>query len=515
MIKRLILVVWTALYLSLSAQGQVNKGLQPGSGPTPVPGKRIALVIGNAKYQHGTPLKNPVNDAELMEQTLRELNFEVIIRKNAKQKEMESAMEEFTTKIYKGNYELAMFYYSGHGLEVNGSNYLLPVEANPVWQTDVKYCCVDAMKVLDGMNAAGAVTKLMVLDACRDNPLPRSWTRSTDIGLAALPAPKGSLVGYATAPKSKAWDGNGSNSPYTSALARYLKEPGLDILQIFTKTSAATQDAAEQMGMEQVPYLSSSLRGQLVLVPVQGPRELVVPAPDPDVPEVGGHAPLVGKMILIKGGTFAMGCTGEQEGCESDEKPVHRVTLGDYYLGETEVTQAQWRAVMGNNPSYNTGCDQCPVEGVNWNDIQDFLRRLNERSGSLKYRLPTEAEWEYAARGGKESRGYRYPGSNNMGEVGWYGSNSGSNTHPVKGKHPNELGLYDMSGNVWEWCSDWYGDYSSTAQMNPLGAASGSDRVVRGGSWYDYPPLCRVSNRADDTPDNRVNRLGFRLARTF
>ena len=222
-----------------------------------------------------------------------------------------------------------------------------------------------------------------------------------------------------------------------------------------------------------------------------------------------------GTFILIKGGTFDMGCKGEQEGCYSDKKLVHRVTLGDYYLGETEVTQAQWRAVMGNNPSNNTGCDQCPVEWVSWDDIQDFLRKLNERSGGLKYRLPTEAEWEYAARGGKESRGYQYSGSNSLEEVGWYRENSGGRSHPVKGKRPNELGLYDMSGNVWEWCSDWYGDYSSAAQMNPVGAATGSGRVSRGGSWYSAPTGCRVALRNSSSPEFRSYYLGFRLARTY
>jgi formylglycine-generating enzyme required for sulfatase activity len=152
-----------------------------------------------------------------------------------------------------------------------------------------------------------------------------------------------------------------------------------------------------------------------------------------------------------------------------DEKPVHPVTLSDYYIAETEVTQAQWKAVMGGNPSGFKGCDDCPVDQVSWNDAQEFITRLNARAGSPRYRLPTEAEWEYAARGGANSRGYQYAGSNDISEVAWYDDNSGSETHPVKGKKPNDLGVYDMSGNVWEWCSDWYGNYSAASQTNPQG----------------------------------------------
>jgi formylglycine-generating enzyme required for sulfatase activity len=223
--------------------------------------------------------------------------------------------------------------------------------------------------------------------------------------------------------------------------------------------------------------------------------------------------PLVGKFIRVKGGTFTMGCTGEQgSDCDDDEKPAHPVTLGDYYIGETEVTQAQWRAVMGNNPSSFTDCDECPVEKVSWNDVQDFISKLNSRSGGARYRLPTEAEWEYAARGGSLSKGYKYAGSNSLDEVAWYDDNSGFKTHTVRMKKSNELGLYDMSGNVWEWCSDWEGSYSPGSQTNPTGPNTGDYRVYRGGGWLNYAGRCRVSARFHDEPDYRGNNLGFRLA---
>ena len=225
-------------------------------------------------------------------------------------------------------------------------------------------------------------------------------------------------------------------------------------------------------------------------------------------------------MIAVTGGTFTMGATAEQgSDAYSDEKPAHQVTLSDYCIGETEVTQELWQAVMGSNPSYFTGNLQRPVEQVSWNDCQEFIKKLNQLTGKT-FRLPTEAEWEYAARGGSQSQGYKYAGSNTIGDVAWYYDNSynkGSShpdygTHPVGQKHPNELGLYDMSGNVWEWCQDWYGDYSSGSQTNPNGPSSGSCRVDRGGSWHGSARFCRVSFRGYCTPTYRHSYLGLRLA---
>ncbi|HZK08741.1 MAG TPA: SUMF1/EgtB/PvdO family nonheme iron enzyme [Bacteroidales bacterium] len=231
-------------------------------------------------------------------------------------------------------------------------------------------------------------------------------------------------------------------------------------------------------------------------------------------------------MVFVKGGTFTMGCTSEQSNCRGDEKPTHQVTLSDFYIGKYEVTQKQWREVMGastsfSNPSYNTGCDNCPVEMVSWNDVQEFIKKLNQKTGK-KYRLPTEAEWEYAARGGAKSdversrnADFKYAGSNNIDEVAWYRENSGMRTHPVGQKKPNELGIYDMTGNVWEWCSDWHGRYGNVDKSNPLGASSGSSRVLRGGSWHFDTKYCRLSYRGNYNPDNPGNNSGFRLARSL
>ena len=216
------------------------------------------------------------------------------------------------------------------------------------------------------------------------------------------------------------------------------------------------------------------------------------------------------EMVKVEAGSFDMGATPEMQAPYEVEKPVHRVTLtNNYYIGKYEVTQALWQAVMGSNPSYFKG-DDLPVEQVSWNDCQDFISKLNAMTGK-RFRLPTESEWEYAARGGNKSRGYQYSGSYNIDDVAWYSDNSGSKTHAVGTKEPNELGIYDMTGNVWEWCQDWYGSYSGSPQTNPTGAVSGSFRVGRGGSWIYSASECRSSYRNYGTPGDRYGFLGLRL----
>lgn len=219
-------------------------------------------------------------------------------------------------------------------------------------------------------------------------------------------------------------------------------------------------------------------------------------------------------MVAVEGGTFTMGATSEQgSDARDNEKPAHKVTLSDYYIGQTEVTQALWEAVMGSNPSYRRG-DNLPVGNVSWNDCQVFIQKLNQLTGK-QFRLPTEAEWEYAARGGRKSRGYKYAGGNNIGSVAWYDDNSGGRTHPVATKQANELGIYDMSGNVWEWCSDWYDGYQSSSQSDPHGPLLGLGRVDRGGGYFDNfndARTCRVSRRDNNTPDCRYLNFGFRLS---
>jgi len=216
-------------------------------------------------------------------------------------------------------------------------------------------------------------------------------------------------------------------------------------------------------------------------------------------------------MVYVKGGSFTMGNTGEHDSVfYSRETPAHTVTLNDFYICKFEVTQGLWKEVMGSSPSYFTDDDNLPVEQVSWDDCQTFIQRLNDSTGK-NYRLPTEAEWEYAALGGSESKGYKYSGSDNIDDVAWYWENSEETTHSVGTKQPNELGIYDMSGNVWEWCSDLYDTYSSGSQNNPMGAEAGTNHVLRGGSWRNDANYCRVRNRFCDMPDAEYFNCGIRL----
>ena len=243
-------------------------------------------------------------------------------------------------------------------------------------------------------------------------------------------------------------------------------------------------------------------------------------------------------MVFVKGGTFLMG--GDREYYEED-RPKHKVTVSDFYIGRYEITQGQWLAVMGSNPSgFSEGSitamvmvrnfkwdDRLPVENVSWNDAQEFIQKLNAKTGK-SYRLPTEAEWEFAARGGNKSKGYMFSGSNASDDVSWTCLNSGDKppviffdgpstyynirTHPVGTKQPNELGIYDMSGNVEEWVNDWSEKYGSDAQTDPQGPSSGTERVVRGGHWLYGPNWGLVYSRSGGKPDGRTSTTGFRLA---
>ena len=219
------------------------------------------------------------------------------------------------------------------------------------------------------------------------------------------------------------------------------------------------------------------------------------------------------KMIAVEGGTFMMGATEEQvlAGAQSNEYPAHQVTLSNYYIGETEVTQELWVAVMGTNPSRWQDDPKLPVEKVNWNDCQTFINQLNALTG-MQFRLLTEAEWEYAARGGNKAQSFLYPGNSNIDMVGWYSNNAGGRTHVAASKQANELGIYDMSGNVSEWVQDWYANYSDSPITNPTGPESGANRVDRGGNWYFGAENCRVSSRYSMPSWAVYDNIGLRLA---
>lgn len=293
------------------------------------------------------------------------------------------------------------------------------------------------------------------------------------------------------------------------------------IVDVSTKTSFESGEAEElnYKGVSQVRPTVEKAISQLLGTPNTTTSPIRSPVPGTDK-----HFTVNGvtfKMVFVKGGGLYLGCTSGSGSCDSDESPYHYVTLSDYYMGETEVTQALWKAVMGynNNPSNWQG-DRLPVEKVSWTDCNEFVSRVNsllaeQLPQGYRFALPSEAQWEYAARGGQKSSGSLYAGSNNVNFVAWYSDNSGSRTHEVKLKAPNELGLYDMSGNVWEWCEDWYSSswYSDNVNWtNPVNAFAGSNRVLRGGCWFYFASFCRVSYRYYFTPSYRYSYSGFRLA---
>ncbi len=304
-----------------------------------------------------------------------------------------------------------------------------------------------------------------------------------------------------------------ANTAYVSENYKTAKEKYTEALQLQPKNKEAKgglDKTKEKLKPQPAPSQETTTTSTK---PTQ-----TTPTPEPKLPTP--IQILEQNMVRVPGGSFNRGCDEQRDGdCQDDEKPVHSVTLSTFEIGRYEITQAQWQAVMGDNPSHFKDCgSNCPVENVSWNDIQTFLQKLNKMTGKT-YRLPTEAEWEFAARGGNSSQGYRYSGSNNLDKVAWYGyEKAGKTTHPVGEKNKNELGLYDMSGNVWEWCADWYDEnyYANSPSKNPRGASSGTSWVLRGGSWFLNSLYCRSAVRFWYYPSLTGSYdVGFRISRTL
>ncbi|MCX7028387.1 MAG: SUMF1/EgtB/PvdO family nonheme iron enzyme [Spirochaetes bacterium] len=600
-------------------------------------GRRVALVIGNSTYSMG-PLRNAGNDATDMAAALRGIGFSVALGIDANKKTMYQLIDQFGTD-FRGS-EIALFYYSGHGVQAGGENYLIPVGTDISIASDVEIEGVQLQRLIGRMNSGGANTNVVILDACRNNPFPQA-SRDMERGLAVIgQKPPESVIVYATEAGETADDGSGRNGVFTAALLKHIgrNEEFTAILrdvnaEVRKETNQKQKPAkydnltravylAGSLGVSQVPpgpattiFQPSKLAGTM-LIRVESAGALFVDGkPMGDLRkggakrltdlEVGYYeleiryttgeresrsvqvedgkeievqflwktfippsttttsttttiavaasttttvrtalptttttiaAPANRKsigMIHIFGGSFPM---GSKRG-DAEEKPVHQVTLSPFLIGKYEVTQEQYRQVMGMNPSYFADYPQAlrlPVENVTWFDAIAFCNRLSEMDSLQKvytitgtdvradfskngYRLPTEAEWEYAARGGASSRGYSYSGpSDQYGEpsiVAWWSANSVYTTRVVGTKESNELGLYDMSGNVWEWCGDWFGSYSDNPQIDPTGPSSGSSRVIRGGSW-NYPSgYQRTAFRSSTRPDLQYNTLGFRVLR--
>ncbi|HPN41550.1 MAG TPA: SUMF1/EgtB/PvdO family nonheme iron enzyme [Candidatus Cloacimonadota bacterium] len=491
---------------------------------TSMPAARKALLIGNAAYSSRT-LRNPVNDASDLEAALKELGFATTLIKDADYRDMYKGIESFTDGLVYG--DEAIFYFSGHGVQIADNNYLIPIGDRKLTdKIDFDTFAISATWTLGKL--AKARVSVMILDACRDNPTV-SRSVAGKKGLAKLEPESGSqYVIYATEKDTEASDGEGRNSPFAQSLLRHIKSPvsvGEELMRLIrsdVKKATNNQQIPTAYGMLDEPYY--------LVAPASQPTERVVQTPsqtqDSKPDSRASLAP--SGMIYMEGGSFMM---GSEEG-EEDEKPVHEVTISSYLIGKKEVTQKEWLEVMGTKPSSFKG-DDLPVINVSWFDAIEFCNKLSLKEGlnpsytgsgsnvtcnwiSDGYRLPTEAEWEFAARGGSHKSEYMFSGSNDVTVVAWYKGNASDRIQNTGSKASNALGLLDMSGNVWEWCWDRYDKkfYHKKSYNNPRGANKGSTRVLRGGSWFSEMVDCRVTKRLAYSPVNKYNNVGFRIVRS-
>lgn len=552
-------------------------------------GKRIAFVIGNAKYEGESTLANPYNDAALLAGVFKnELRFdEVVQHRDLNRKQMYELVREVARKS-KGA-DSVVVYYSGHGMRGGGGNYLIPTDARIADEDDVRRDALAATDLVDALQTSNARVALLILDACRDSPYSKR-TKSASKGLARMGVTSGNmLVAYATSEGSTADDGKGGNSPYAQALAQHLRNTSQPLLSQFDAVRRSVREATGnkqnptregdlETGVyllasvvpERVPerpiqaqptgpsaaeieqqawdaakaanseagfraYLSEYPQGRFASAarvaiasvrpapPVQ--TASVVPEPRPQVVASVGQAQArqasrtikdcadCPELVVIPAGRFMMGSD------DRANQPIHPVTIKQFAIGKTEVTEAQWQAVMGSNPSKFDSCGpNCPVVKVGWNDIQQFIQKLNAKTGQ-SYRLPSEAEWEYTARAGSQSKYSFGDSESQLDQHAWYRENSGNYIKPVAGKQANAFGLHDMHGNVLEWTQDcWHDNYIGAPSDGSawITSCSGVEmRMLRGGDFSSSPLFLRSDYRNRFEPDWRSRGIGFRLAKTL
>ncbi|MCL2214108.1 MAG: SUMF1/EgtB/PvdO family nonheme iron enzyme [Treponema sp.] len=522
----------TLLFVLILTIGYVLFAQQNVSAP-----QKYALVIGNSNYSGISTLTNPVNDANDMETALKDLGFTVDKVLNGNLEQIENAVLNLKRRLSGSRNTYGFFFYAGHGVQSNGENYLIPVTADNIRsENQLRDRAVSLQFVLDTMSEAGNELNMIVLDACRDNPF--GWARSGSRGLTVVSrAPGGSIVMYATGANSTAADGTGRNGLFTSHLLTNLKTPGLSVYEVFDRTMGSVTNATNGI---QHPELSLRFAGANSAYLGSRASPSPSPTPQPNPSPSPNPSAIPANMVRINGGTFQM---GSASGGESDERPVRQVTVSSFYMSIYEVTQKEWFEIMGTTVrqqrdmgyrawSLHGEGDNYPMYYVNWYEAIEYCNKRSLKEGLTPvyggsgnnitcswnangYRLPTEAEWEYAAKGGgRDPLIYTYSGSNNASTVAWYTDNSGNSTHPAGTKTPNSLGLYDMSGNVGEWCWDWRGSYPQGAQTDPRGASSGTNRVIRGGGFGHSEDVIRSARRLGTYPEVWDGRTGFRVVRS-
>jgi formylglycine-generating enzyme required for sulfatase activity len=541
------------LFAATQAGAQEERGLvtvtRGGQTAAPSnPEQKTALVIGNGAYDV-SPLQNPVNDARSVAIVLRGIGFDVTERENLDQKSMKQEIQNFGETLQKGG--VGIFYFAGHGMQVDGRNYLMPVGAKIEHEKQVEYEAVDAGAVLAEMEHARNRMNIVILDACRDNPFGRSF-RSNIQGLASIDAPSGTLIAYATAPGSVASDGDDGNGVYTKALVKYMQSPGLKVEDVFKRVRT---DVRQVTDGKQTPWESSSLEGDFYFIkpptPALPPSTAIQPPPPPPAPGVETPSrnltktwkePVTGmEFVWVPGGCFMMGSPDGEAERDPDEGPVHQVCVDGFWMGKTEVTNGQFRKFQPSHDSksyenMSLNGDSQPVVYVSWDDAEGFTKWLKgQNGGQYEFRLPSEAEWEYAARAGQSASRYwgddpaKACGCENVADEtakkrwAWDDvhqcDDSYAATAPVGSFQANGFGLYDMLGNVCEWCNDIYSSesYNQGDQKKPVTifTEAGGDayRVIRGGNWHSEPDKVRSAARGSGLPGGMNDNLGFRVVR--
>lgn len=485
---------------------------------------RKALVIGNAAYDK-QGLKNPLNDADDIANALKKVNYSVSLHKNLDKQGFDDAVSTFRDGIVPS--DEVLFYFSGHGAQIDGVNYLIPVGENIDSAARCKSRGFNALELVDELS--GADIAIIILDACRDNPF-KGYKSFGKKGLASIQGKPGSqYIIYAAAENCTAEDGAGRNSPFAASLVKHIstsRKPLEAMMRDVTNEVAYTTQEG------QIPWTAGNLRNEFRFHKFLKPIE----------------------MVYVEGGSFIMGSDER----EDDERPAHRVQVPSFYIGKYEISESEWIDVMGSLPGPDESMENLPVVVV-WYDAIEYCNNRSTQE-ALKpcytidmdnkdpdndlfhdqqkysvsvdwsadgYRLPTEAEWEYAARGGAKSKGFEYSGSNEIEKVAWYHSNSVSREvsehydytigilHACGTKAPNELGIYDMSGNAWEHCYDKYDSeyYNNRLVSNPFCEEAGGLRVIRGGDSDSLDDECHVTKRESSNPFMEIRYVGFRVVR--
>ncbi len=500
---------------------------------------RYALVIGNNEYTEIERLTNPVNDASDIAAKLRVLGYHVDLQINIGKIAMDRAIHNYLRRLALNKDNEGFFWFAGHGVQIDGENYLLPVDVDSTDDLSVKHTSYSLSYLTDSFDArARNKVNIVVLDACRNNPFRnmQAGTRSLSRGLSVVSEqnlPPDLMIIYSTAPGNVADDGEAGarNSPFARAFMQYMDsndDIGIVVRGISRETMRLTNN-------RQQPFTGGRIIGldYYSLNPADGRSARNNPPPVP----VQFSRPVPSDMVRIEGGTYMMG-SPEDEAERDNDEIQHEVTLSGFYISKTEITQQEYENIMGVNPSHFKGSD-LPVEMVSWFDAIEYCNRRSEKEGLIPvytrngdnvswdriadgYRLPTEAEWEYVCRAGtttpfstgenittnQANYNGNFPYNNNSGGL-FKRSTVDVGTYP-----PNAWGLFDMHGNVWEWCWDWSGDYNLSDVSDPAGASSGTRRIARGGCWSYYGQDLRSAYRSYAAPTNRGNDLGFRVVRS-